>query len=330
MRRLLPSMLILGLVVPVAAQAAPGGVPGTPGAEVSGDYHHDRSKPLRDQQPAKNQEREEEEKRVKELPLLMGGLFDPVVQVSKGTAAAPIAGAGFEGVGQGFPGPQGPFGVNSAPPDTNGAVGPNDFVEIVNQSFAVFRKDGTVRYGPAPSNTLWSGFGGGCQANDDGDATVEYDRLADRWIISQFSVSTLPYLQCVAVSQTGDPTGAYNRYAFNYGNTAFPDYPKLGVWPDGYYTTFNIFNNGQSFAGPKVCAYDRAKMLAGVAATQQCFQLGTNYGGLLPSDLDSTTPPPASAPNYLMDFTTNALELWQFHVDWATPANSTLSASPTM
>jgi hypothetical protein len=330
MRRILaPLLLAVFVCAASAAQAAPGGVPGTPGAEVSPATHHDHSKPLRDIAPAKRTEKEKEEKRVKELPLLTDGVLDPVVQLSAGAASAPIAGAGFEGVGQGFRGPQGTFSVNSAPPDTNGAVGPNDFVQIVNQSFAVFDKSGTVRYGPAPTNTLWSGFGGGCQSNDDGDATVEYDRLADRWIISQFSVSTSPYLQCVAVSQTGDPTGAYNRYSFSYGTTAFPDYPKLGVWPDGYYTTFNIFNNGVTFAGPKICAYDRAKMIAGQAATQQCFQLSTAYGGLLPSDVDSATPPPAGAPNYLMDFTTNALEMWQFHVDWTTPANSTLSGTPT-
>jgi hypothetical protein len=93
------------------------------------------------------------------------------------------------------------------------------------------------------------------------------------------------------VSQTSDATGAYNRYAFSYGTTQFNDYPKLGVWPDGYYISYNIFNNGSSFAGSKVCALDRAKMLAGQAATQQCFQLSTSYGGLLPSDLDGSTPP---------------------------------------
>src|SRR5438552_2142791 len=117
---------------------------------------------------------------------------------------------------------------------------------------------------PLRTNTVWSGFGGGCQSNDDGDATVEYDRLADRWIISQFSVSTTPFLQCVAVSTSGDPTGSYYRYSFQYAN--FPDYPKLGVWPDAYYTTFNMFNSsGTQFIGPQVCAFDRAKMLQGQA-----------------------------------------------------------------
>src|SRR3954453_6839575 len=225
--------------LPQVAAAAQGGVPGRSGAEVSPASHHDRSKPLRDIPPARPREERESEKRVKELPLFMGNPFDPVVQASKGPAQAPALGAGFEGVGQGFSGPNGTFSVNSAPPDTNGAVGPNHFVQVVNQSFAVFNKSGAAVYGPVPSNTIWSGFGGACQAHDDGDAPVEYDRLANRWIISQFSVSSTPYLQCVAVSTSSDATGSYNRYSFQYSN--FPDYPKLGVWPDAYYTSFNMF-----------------------------------------------------------------------------------------
>src|SRR5262249_50260461 len=136
--------------------------------------------------------------------------------------------------------------------------------------------------------------------NNDGDPVVVYDRVADRWIISQFSVSTTPYLQCVAVSTTGDPTGSYNRYSFNYGNTDFPDYPKIGVWPDAYYITFNIFLNGAVFTGSKVCAYDRSKMIAGQAATQQCFNTSNSFGGLLPADLKGANAPPVGSPNYVV------------------------------
>jgi hypothetical protein len=67
-------------------------------------------------------------------------------------------------------------------------------------------------------------------------------------------------------------------------------------------------------------------MLAGdPSATQQCFQLSTSYGGLLPSDLDGTTAPPAGSPNYFLNFGSNALRLWKFHVDWATPTSTTLT-----
>ncbi len=235
----------------------------------------------------------------------------------------------FDGVGQGFSGPQGSFTVNSAPPDTNGDVGPNHYVQVVNTDLAVFSKTGTVLYGPVPINTIWSGFGGLCQTDNDGDPVVLYDPIADRWVVSQFAVSgtTTGYLQCVAVSKTPDPTGAWNRYSFSYGSS-FPDYPKMGVWPDAYYETFNMFNSaGTSFLGGKVCAYDRAKMLAGAAATQQCFDVGTTYGGLLPADLDGARLPPAGAPNYVIALgaTTTSLAFWKFHVDWTTPSSSTLT-----
>src|SRR5207245_5115455 len=131
---------------------------------------------------------------------------------------------------------------------------------------------------------------------------VQYEKAVNRWVFTQFSVSTTPFLQCVAVSTTSDATGAFNRYAFSYGTTEFPDYPKLGVWPDAYYISFNIFNNGSTFAGAKACAYDRTAMLAGGAATQQCVQMSTSVASLLPSDLDGMTAPPAGSPNFFLNF----------------------------
>jgi len=250
---------------------------------------------------------------------------------SASSTAAPALLSSFDGVGNGFSGPSGTFSVNAAPPDTNGAVGPNHYVQIVNSDFAVFNKSGTVLFGPVPNNTVWSGFGGGCQTNNDGDPTVVYDGIADRWVISQFSVSTLPYLMCVAVSTTSDPTGSYYRYSFNYGNTSFPDYPKLGVWPDGYYLTVNLFANGSTFSGAGVAALDRTRMLAGQPATQQMFQTSALYGGLLPATLDGSTFPPAGSPNYLVALgTTSSLVTWKFHVDWTTPASSTFSPASSL
>jgi len=252
---------------------------------------------------------------------------DPVLQPQTISAAAPFTSTNFDGIGNGVAG----FSVNGAPPDTNGDVGPNHYVQTVNTDFAIYTKSGTLLYGPAALNTLWSGFGGGCQSNNDGDPTVVYDRMANRWIISQFSVSTTPYLQCVAVSQTGDPTGAWYRYSFPYPN--FPDYPKMGVWPDAYYVTFNMFSNGgNTFAGATVCAFDRSKMLLGQAATQQCFNTSTSYGGLLPADMTGTRQPPAGSPNYVLGLgaTSSTLAFWKFHVDWNTPSNSTFTGPTSL
>ncbi|MCA1829742.1 MAG: hypothetical protein LC689_22695, partial [Myxococcales bacterium] len=299
--------------------------------EVALAAHHDASPPLMLIEPADRQERIEREP--KRIPKGPAGNFVSLpsihVQSTSPSLAMPATIFSFDGVGQGFAGPGGTFTVNSAPPDTNGDVGPNHYVQIVNTDFAVFNKSGTALFGPVPINTLWSGFGAGCQTNNDGDPVVLYDPIADRWIISQFSVSTTPFLQCVAVSQTPDPTGSYFRYSFNYGSTGFNDYPKMGVWPDAYYVTFNIFNNSVTFAGAKVCAYDRARMLTGAAATQQCFQTSNQWGGLLPADLDGSRQPPSGSPNYVVAFGTNDLGVWKFHVDWTTPSNTTFTG-PTL
>ncbi|HEY1400949.1 MAG TPA: hypothetical protein VF953_05125 [Terriglobales bacterium] len=270
-----------------------------------------------------------EAKPVRRIPLPPGlgiqgqGQAEDSVRQQSVVPFTPVVGTSFEGLGAGQYG----FTVNSAPPDTNGAVGATQYVQWVNESFAIFNKTtGALVAGPTAGNTLWAGFGGGCQTNNDGDPVVLYDKLAQRWVFSQFSVSTTPFLQCIAVSTTSDATGSYNRYSFQYNN--FDDYPKMGVWPDGYYETFNMFN-GNTFVGADACSYNRTAMLNGQSATQVCFQQNSSVGGLLPSDLEGTTPPPAGSPNYLLFFGTNNLNLYKFHVDFTTPSNSTFTG-PTV
>ena len=322
-------LLFSGLVG--SAVAAPHAKPTDPigPVEVSSAVYSDVSGPLSGLTgvaPAADTAKEKKEKPLRVLPNMGNALdqADGALQTSVGPLAGTSNGLNFAGVGQSDYG----FNVQYAPPDTTGAVGATQYVQWVNTYFAVFDKNtGAIVAGfPKAGNTLWAGFGGGCETNNDGDPIVQYDKLANRWILTQFSVSTLPYLQCVAVSTTSDAAGSYNRYAFSYGNTQFNDYPKLGVWPDGYYISYNIFNNSQTFAGSKACAFDRTKMLAGdPTATQQCFQLGTSFGGLLPSDLDGTTAPPAGTPNLFMNFGANSLNLWKFQVDFANSANTTFT-----
>src|SRR5262245_27435957 len=240
-------------------------------------------------------------------------VLDPVLQDAVGSGPfipSPIT--TFEGMGTGLPG----FTVQSAPPDTDGDVGPNHYVQIVNSSVTIFSKTGAKLLGPMPTNTLFNGFNGACANTDDGDGTVRYDRIADRWVIAQFSVAggNGPFFQCIAVSTGPDPTGSYARYQFSF--EAFNDYPKFALWPDAYYVTFNMFPNN-SFAGARSCAVDRTKMLTGAAATMQCFNTGNQFGGLLASDLDGATPPPAGSPNYEIALGTGTTDLafFKFHVD---------------
>lgn len=294
---------------------------------VRHDVHHDVSAPLREMilhAPPPSLEKHEAEpaRRIPLPPGLTQLEEDPVLQRTV-YPFTPVVGTSFEGLGQGQYG----FSITGAPPDTEGTVGATQYVQWVNTSFAIFNKtSGALIAGPTAGNTLWSGFGGGCQTNNDGDPIVLYDKAAQRWVFSQFSVSTTPYLQCIAVSTTSDATGTYNRYSFQYGN--FDDYPKMAVWSDGYYETFNMFN-GNTFVGADACAYNRTAMLAGSAATQVCFQQGSSVGGLLPSDIDGATAPPAGSPNYMLYYGTNNLNLYKFHVDFNMPSNSTFTG-PTV
>ncbi|MEP6719793.1 MAG: hypothetical protein ABJB21_11645, partial [bacterium] len=128
------------------------------------------------------------------------------------------------------------------PPDTVGAVGPNHYVQAVNNRVRIFNKAGVPLTGPFTQSSLFGSLypqvGGICSTNNAGDPIVLYDRMADRWQISQFaftSQTTPPYHQCIALSQTSDPTGAYYVYDFVLPGVQFPDYPKLGSWPDAYY-----------------------------------------------------------------------------------------------
>ena len=224
-----------------------------------------------------------------------------------------------------------------APPDTTGDLGRTHYVQWVNLRYAIYsvtRSNGTISAFnlvpgfPKNGNAIWQGFGGACEQYNDGDPVVQYDQLAGRWILTQFAVSATPYTQCVAVSTSEDPTGTYNRYAYSYG-TDFNDYPKMGVWPDGYYITYNMFRRGRTFTGSRVCAFERVKMLAGQAARQACAQTSNSYGSLLPSDLEGAALPPTGAPNYLLSITSSALQFWKFAVNWSS-GTGTLTGPTTV
>ncbi len=228
-------------------------------------------------------------------------------------------------------------GVSYKVPDTNGAVGATQYVQWVNTRYAVYSKaTGKRVLGPAAGSAFWQGFGGPCQAQNQGDIIALYDKAAGRWVMTHRASQTSgPYLECVAVSVTSDATGAYYRYAFvNPFNDYFTDYPKLGVWSDGYYFSTDLQDAANGFVakGTMVCAFDRSNMLLGNPAIEQCFQVAnTAIYSFLPSDIDGLTSPPLGSPNYFvsLDPVNNALDFWQFHVDWTTPTNSTFTG-PTL
>ena len=302
----------------------------------------DRSPRLRDLPPGAPPIGElvkEREPRWRRVARHTAGLFsDPVVQSSPSVPSIPGPSQSVEGVGN----------VNGVlPPDTNGDVGPNHFVQWVNLSFAVYSKGSgstppSLIYGPAAANTLWSGFGGPCETRNDGDPIVRYDHLADRWVMSQLAIPNNffgillfgPFYECIAVSATSDPLGAYYRYQYSFDK--LNDYPKMGVWPDGYYMTMNQYTAlSLQFAGQGVVAFDRAKMLQGQPASAIYYDLAPvdmNLAGMLPADLDGPAPP-AGSPAYFAQIDDDAwgvvpndqIQIWQFHSDWAAPSQSFFS-----
>ena len=262
--------------------------------------------------------------------------FDPVIQhlhANQTSTLASISPAiaaaltNFDGIS--FPG----VGCNCAPPDTNGAVGLTQYVQIVNEGYQVFNKTTTASIlGPNSIASIWSGFGGACETGGNGDPVVLYDHLADRWLISQFAraLPTGPMTdECVAISTTADATGSYARYGFHLGSN-FYDYPHISVWPDGYYMSMNVFNAaGTAYLGPQAFAFNRTKMLAGQPATfvSPVGPLGASVDPFLPADLDGSTLPPAGAPATFVGFPgqpSNAnYTTYHFHADFTTPSNST-------
>jgi hypothetical protein len=244
---------------------------------------------------------------------------DPDLQQSYPASSLPAATLTFDGIGAN----------GSIPPDTNLAVGATQAVEVVNTEYAVYDKStGARTLGPAAVHTIFTSLGGMCGSSDGGDPIVLYDQGAGRWLISQleYNSSFSSNLVCVAVSTTSDATGNYNLYSFNFGGN-FPDYPKFGVWTDAYYFSANMFRNGSSFIGAQACAFNRSAMLNGSPAAAVCFQGGTSVYSLLPAHLDGGTSPPAASPDFYLQFVSNALNLYKYHVDFATPANSTFTRS---
>ncbi len=296
-------------------------------AEVSSAIHHDKTpKPLREmfdtgepQKPARGG-RDFEPGRPQPVGNVNREFIDPLAERGHGSPSALVEMAAST-VGT----PVDPQ-ARVAPPDTTGDVGPNHYVQWVNLRYSIYTLTrnanneitafNLVAGFPKQGNVVWQGFGGRCQSDNDGDPIVQYDQLADRWVLTQFAVAGQPFTQCVAVSTSPDPTGTYFRYAFSYGKD-FNDYPKMGVWPDGYYITYNMFKNGRSFSGNRVCAFERDQMLIGAAARQACVNTTAGHS-LEPSDLEGTTLPPAGSPNLLMSITTSTVQFWRMAVNWTT------------
>ena len=330
----------VGVVVPAVtwAQGPPNGLPPQAAAVVTLPTHHDTMPaPLRDlidrELPAVARGgRDFEPGKPHAVGHTNPDVVDPLASQGQG-----VSGADVQQLASTTGTPIDPS-YRVAPPDTTGDLGPNHYVQWVNLRYSIYTltRDGNnqitgfnlVSGFPKNGNVIWQGFGGACETYNDGDPIVQYDQLANRWVLTQFAVSKSPYTQCVAVSTGPDPTGTYHRYAYSYG-TDFNDYPKMGVWPDAYYITYNIFKRGRTFGGSRVCAFERAQMLTGATARQLCASTSTSYASLLPADLEGNALPPSGSPNYLLSITSSSLLFWKFTANWTT-GKGTLTGPSTV
>lgn len=213
------------------------------------------------------------------------------------------------------------------PPDTVGDVGPNHFVQAVNTSIGIYNKTGT-QLAAFTFNTLWSGAGTTCDGNNNGDPTVIYDPIGDRWIVADFGWADTvngPYFECVAVSKTSDPVaGGWFLYAIRADDAAhpwLPDYPKMGIWPDGLYMGTNMFDvtPGPNFTymGARVYAFNLSDLESGVAVRSRVVDLGTTRFSVFPSNFRGALPPAGRENLFVGESgTAFAWEVFKFHVDY--------------
>lgn len=221
------------------------------------------------------------------------------------------------------------------PPDTNGDVGPNHYIQTVNTSIGIYNKTGT-RLAGFTFNNFFAGAGTGtpCDNSNQGDPVVLYDNVSGRWIITDFAWSNFvsgPYYECIAVSKTADPvSGGWWFYGLVAHSTWLNDYPKLGVWQDGIYMTANMFDilnsaGSASYKGVRVWALNRDNLINGQPLSVQYADLGSAYFSLVPSNA-KVSQAPAGTPNYMMSLqTTSTMYTWKLSIDWNNSANSSIT-----
>lgn len=215
--------------------------------------------------------------------------------------------------------------TGSFPPDPSGAAGPDYFVQAVNTSYRVYEKDGSTSGAWLHSLAfLWPG------STSEGDPIVMYDRYAERWFISQFQPDSDEIL--IAISETSDPLGSYYAYSFtvSLSGSAFPDYPKFGVWPNGYYMSAN--------SSSKNCVvFEREKMILGDQSasmiTMNFPSMGYFFRSVAPAYAEGSVEPDADEPFYYFHIQDNSwsgvstdhIKVLKCEVDWDTPSNSSVS-----
>jgi hypothetical protein len=234
------------------------------------------------------------------------------------------------------------------PPDPNGDVGPNHYIQAVNDAYAIYDKTGTL-LARFTEDSLWSGTGSNpCNGNSEGDPIVLHDQLTDRWILTHFafavsgSTPVAPFYECIAVSKTSNPvSGGWWLYPLRMdpGGSGPPsgtlnDYPKFGIWPDCLYMSANEFAMPSgSFLGTSYASLSRSNLESGAALTWSLGFINNTSDPftMIPSNLLGSAAgslPPAGTPNYFVSEsqTAFAFEVRKFTAGPNCGGGGTLSA----
>lgn len=234
------------------------------------------------------------------------------------------------------------------PPDTNGSIGRQYFIQTTNSSSGtnvlILDKQSHELVTTFTLRDLAAGTATGCSEGI-GDGIVLFDesvdngsgRPAGRWFLSEFTFDSV----CIYISQNHDPIdGGWYVYEFASASGGLPDYPKYAVWHDAYYLGANEDRAEIPGQGTTLYALDRERMLNGeMARPIQFFEIpdlpGFGFQVTQPADWDGALQPPADSPAIFLrhnddefhqpgsnDSTQDFIELWRFEVDWDSPTNS--------
>lgn len=191
-----------------------------------------------------------------------------ILSVSAGGAQAAGVVANFSGLSLADTQPL--TGYRYAPPDTDGAIGVNNFVEFINGGFAVYNRNGTLAAPAMSDSQFWTNAGASSTLVNQGlsDTRIKYDPASQRWIATEITLGT-NYLNnsvLIGVSATSNPLGAWSSTSYLAPAGKFADYPTLNVDANAVYIGSNNFTT-TSYAGVTLTSIPKASLLAATPTT---------------------------------------------------------------
>ena len=167
-------------------------------------------------------------------------------------------------LGSNYTGMHYPDSGGFVPPDTNAATGPNQVVEVVNNTISFYDKSAGTRLFQQQLHDFFSPVGAGPELALT-DPVVKYDELAGRFVVQVLEISEATQQAYIdfAVSDTSDPRGGFSKMqrlniteTDSVGRSYFGDFDKLGYNADAWVLTANMYSFGS------VEAFDHVQVIA--------------------------------------------------------------------